>query len=105
MADLGRIPGLLAVVDRNALARYCETWVQWRQAMEVVADDGRTIEGSRGTVPNPEVAIAQKFAVQLEKLEHDFGMNPAARAGITVSPKSKRDDDDKRDKGRFFRPG
>jgi len=90
--------GLLAIVDQNALARYCEIWVQWRKAMEFIDKNGQVYEGPGGTRPWPQVQIAHKGAAELSRLEQSFGLTPSARVGLTVT-KVK---DKKNSKDRFF---
>ena len=80
--------GLLTKVDRNALARYCTLWARWRAAEDHIRENGSLHKLPSGYVAtNPHVAIAGRLAVLLSKLEHDFGMTPAARTKIDVPPK------------------
>ena len=96
--------GVLQVVDANSLARYVETWVQWRQATQFIRDKGTTyaLKDENGQTKYlqqfPQVSIARNLAIQLTRLEDAFGMNPASRSRVeVVKPK-----DETNTKGRFF---
>jgi len=84
--------GVLAGIDGHALARYCQTWSQWREAQEFIAKNGWTYpardkEGNVMTVNRwPQVAIASDLADKLTRLEQQFGMTPSARTRLVVNP-------------------
>lgn len=90
--------GVLTTRDRNALSRYCQLWHRWRQAEEFIDTYGSTYtitkEDKQGrekvvnTKAHPQARLALALNTLLEKLEADFGMNPAARADI-LTPKDK----------------
>jgi len=97
--------GVLTRVDGNALARYCRLWSRWRRAEAFIDKHGelyplRDDQGQTKCVqPWPQVAIANKLAQQLARLEAEFGMTPAARSRLQVEqprPES--------DKSKYFRP-
>lgn len=84
--------GVLTLRDRNALARYCQIWHRWRQAEEFIDAYGSTYTITKAdkqgrekvvnTKAHPQARLALALSSLLEKLEADFGMNPAARADI-----------------------
>jgi P27 family predicted phage terminase small subunit len=82
---LMREMSLLTRADANVLARYCETFVQWRDAVKFLEKFGTTYPCKSGTgivkcfMPFPQVSIAQKLSAQLTKLERELGLTPAAR--------------------------
>jgi len=81
--------GVLTVIDGNALARYCATWVRWKDAERFLAENGPTCTGpdSDGvTKKYPENDIFDKLAVQLTTLEREFGLTPSARTRIRTEP-------------------
>lgn len=86
--------GVLARIDRDALARYCDTWAWWRRMRAFIDQKGETYllrddEGKPKYIQQlPQVAIAHKLATQLTRLEAEFGLTPAARSSIhlTVAP-------------------
>jgi len=86
--------------DREALARYCDTYEWWMATRHTLRDKADTypILNDAGEVKyiaqRPEVSIAHKLAVQLRQLEQDFGLNPSARTSLHVEG-IKEDADDK----------
>lgn len=77
--------GLLTVVDRAALAGYCQAYSRWRAAEERVRDGELTFTTQTGFVGvRPEVAIAQKSLALVRAFCHEFGLTPSARARMTV---------------------
>ena len=83
---------VLTNVDGNALARYCVLWVRWKQAELFIRQHGlayplRDEKGQLRCLQQfPQVAIANKLATQLTRLEQEFGMTPSARTRIHVEP-------------------
>lgn len=91
--------GLATEADRDALAGYCEAWQDFRDAMEAVAEYGAEIVGSKGNlVANPAVHRKQAAWARLNKLAGEFGLTPAARAGLHAVPQSTG-----ADKSKFFK--
>jgi P27 family predicted phage terminase small subunit len=78
------------VIDENALARYCSTWVRWKKAEEIVRKEGESypLLSAKGEIkclmPRPEATLLNKLSVLLLRLEQEFGMTPSARARINV---------------------
>ena len=99
--------GVLTRIDGNALARYCRLWVRWRKMEAFIQEKGemyplRNDDGQvKCFVQWPQVAISNKLAQQLTRLEQEFGMTPSARARIQVAPKQEAT----RGKARFFEAG
>lgn len=82
--ELDRV-GLLTIVDRAALAGYCQTWSRWRDAEMVLSAQGMTFETPNGYVQQrPEVSIAQKSLQLVAKFCTEFGLTPSARSRLTV---------------------
>ena len=84
------VMGVLTRIDRNALARYCRTWARWRKAEAFIDKHGEMypLKDEAGQ-PRcfqqwPQVAIANKLAQQLTRLEQEFGMTPASRTRIQL---------------------
>ena len=83
--------GVLSVVDGHALSRYCRLWSRWRKAEDFIDDHGDMypLKDEAGRTKCfqqwPQVAIAHKLALQLTRLEQEFGMTPSARTRIPVS--------------------
>jgi len=82
---------ILTRADRQALARYCQTWSRWRKAEMFIQKYGESypLKDDQGRVkcfmPWPQVAIAHKLAQTLARLEQEFGMTPSARTRIDVN--------------------
>lgn len=81
---------VLAKIDREALARYCQLWMRWREVERFIAKEGSTYEmltkdgESCGPRPYPQVKIASDLASHLSRLEREFGLTPASRASVEV---------------------
>ena len=99
--------GILTRVDGNALARYCRLWSRWRKAegfidkhgeMYPLKDDGGQVKYFQQW---PQVAVAHKLAMQLTRLEQEFGMTPSARTRIQVNAGQEQPSG----KSRFFDAG
>jgi len=84
--------GVLTRIDGHALARYCRLWSRWRQAEDFLTKHGEMypLKDDDGKPkcfqPWPQVAIANKLAQQLTRLEQEFGMTPSARSRIQLHP-------------------
>lgn len=90
--------GLLTSADADALAAYCEAWQDFRGALEVIENQGAEIFGSKGNlVANPAVHRKQSAFARMNKLAGEFGLTPAARAGLHAVPQK-----DAADKSKFF---
>lgn len=82
--------GVLARCDRNALARYCQTFAKWRECEEWLMQNGSVFpikDGSGqpvGLGEFPQVARAMRLGEQLLRLEKQFGLTPSARAGLAI---------------------
>lgn len=82
----------LGTVDVTLLARYCQAYARWRVAEADIDERGDILvfendeKGQRWEKQNPSVAIAQKWADQMEKCATKFGISPDARRGW-VEPK------------------
>ncbi len=93
LVPLLRSVGLLTQADVGPLARYVDCWAWWRRCREVIERDGDTVvvRDDAGRVKwaqqRPEVGIVSKLAQQMHRLEAEFGLTPAARSTIHVSPK------------------
>ena len=81
--------GVIQQIDGNALARYCRLWTRWR-IVEGLDRSGGGICTDTGE--------ANKLAIQLTKLEAEFGMTPASRSRVIAMPKTKTSKKD-----RFFK--
>jgi P27 family predicted phage terminase small subunit len=86
--------GLLTIVDRAALAGYCQAYARWRQAEEVLSREGTTYETPTGHLrARPEVAIAQRCLGLVRAFCSEFGLTPSARGRMSVGPMPESDED------------
>jgi P27 family predicted phage terminase small subunit len=91
--------GVAGEIDRNALARYCQLFVRWKELEQYIAEKGTVypVKNKDGVTVDmkelPHVARASKLADQLLKLEQQFGMTPAARAALASSSDSSESDE------------
>jgi P27 family predicted phage terminase small subunit len=84
--------GLLTVVDRGALARYCQAWGRMVQAEKAIDEKGSTFETANGYPQiRPEVTIAQKYSALCARICVEFGFTPSARGRLTI-PGQKEED-------------
>ena len=82
--------GVLTVVDGEALASFCQTYVRWQAAEEFLARHGDvySIRDEQGRVKYmqqfPQVSIARNLVLILKSFYQEFGMTPASRARIEL---------------------
>ena len=78
---------LLTVVDRAALAAYCQAWGRWVEAEESIKKHGVLVKSPQGfPMQSPYLAIANKAMEQMQRMLVEFGMTPSSRSRIHVSP-------------------
>lgn len=90
---------VLTKIDANALARYCRTWSRWRTAEAFIEKNGEMypLKDESGKIKYmqqwPQVAILHNLALQLTRLEQEFGMTPSARprAARRAASRTRRD--------------
>jgi P27 family predicted phage terminase small subunit len=88
--------GVIGRMDSHTLGRYCTIFCEWRKAVEFVQRHGQTIstKGPKDRLTIrllPQVRLMIALGEQLLRLEHEFGMTPAARAsfGLALGSKNK----------------
>jgi P27 family predicted phage terminase small subunit len=83
--------GTLAGSDGAAIGRYCVLLVRWIEASKFLAKYGETYpyKDDQGRVKGwaqfPQVATVNKLSVLVLRLEQEFGLTPASRAGLCVN--------------------
>ena len=91
---------VLTKVDRNALARYVETWTRWRRCAQFIEKHGESypVKDSKDRVLGfkafPQAKLSLELSAQLSRLEQQFGMTPAARTRIEMIDDTDATDDD-----------
>ena len=77
--------GLLAKVDRAALAAYCQAWADWVRAHEELAKGTMITFTDKGyPVLNPWWSVATTASKQIKSYLVEFGLSPAARSRLQV---------------------
>jgi len=81
---------VLTVADGLMISRYCELWVDWRDANSWIRQHGTTypLKNADGTVKYhvqlPQVSIRNNVGRELRAIECEFGLSPSARTRINV---------------------
>jgi P27 family predicted phage terminase small subunit len=87
--------GVLSVIDRGALAAYCDAYAQWLAAsrgIKQLAERGDPFGGllSKTTngniIQNPLVGIRSKARSDMVRFAAEFGMTPSGRSRVQVDP-------------------
>ena len=77
--------GVLADIDRAALAAYCVAYGRWQQAERLLADSELVLTtAKRGTVTNPLLRVATRAQADMVRYAAEFGMSPASRSRVRV---------------------
>ena len=85
--------GLLAKVDRSALALYCESYARWIEAITATQKYGTVIKSPNGfPIQSPYIAIANKAGEQVRLMLAEFGMTPAARSRVHTVDSREREE-------------
>lgn len=85
--------GLLTPLDRGPFAALCQCWARWRQAEEVLAEEGMSMPGHRGVLrKHPLTSVAAQYQAALKVWCQEFGLTPAGRSRISVDRKPESDD-------------
>ena len=93
------IPGLARAPDGMALGLLCQSLADYLRARTVVADDGRYIPGSTGSlVPHPALVEMNRAYARLAKQCALFGLSPSDRIGLRGDQRQP----SKSGKGEFF---
>ncbi len=82
--------GVITMADRKALTAYCRAWSRWREAEEFIQTHGsvHVIKSDDGKPKYlqqvPQVAIANRLLLIMNRYQQEFGLTPAARSRIQV---------------------
>ncbi len=100
--------GVLTELDGNALTRYCDAFIRWRDAAAFLDKNGTyyPVRDENGRLKHlrqfPQVLQYNSFNRALLSLEQEFGMTPSSRSRINAPTENIRDDTSKE---RFFKSG
>jgi len=76
---------LIALIDRAAIAAYCQSYGRWIEAEQKLAETSLVIKTKSGNViENPYYSIAKRERELMHKFLIEFGMTPAARTRLNV---------------------
>lgn len=77
--------GLLAQIDRAALAAYCQLYARWWEAEREIKVHGLTQITETGYVAQrPEVGISANALKQMRAYLAEFGLTPSSRSRIDL---------------------
>lgn len=83
--ELARI-GVLANVDREMFAVWCEARADWLWAQDTLKKQGKVIKTPNGHLQaHPALTIKRQSADLMRKLGAEFGLTPSARTKIEVA--------------------
>ena len=81
--------GLLATVDRAALANYCASWAEWVEYQEGVTKYGAVLpvtkDGATTLTVSPYVRLASEARDRMMRAAGQFGFSPASRVGLKAA--------------------
>jgi len=94
--ELSRL-GLLTLVDRSALASYCQWWARYIEYDKVLTEKGSVmqIETNAGGIyeqQRPEFSLAIKSFEKAMSLSARFGFDPSSRSRIMVPQRTGADE-------------
>lgn len=93
--------GLLTEIDGTSFEAYCVAYAQWKESNLILREKGLTFVTPNGyEQQRPEVSIANNAVKIMRAFISDFGMSPAARARMSVSPEGGAADDEEEE---FFK--
>lgn len=89
--ELDRL-GLLTLVDRGALAAYCQAWAEFQIATELLDRDGRTcVAGTGGLKMHPAVQMQRSAWKAIHSFAALFGLDPSSRSRMRLPEKPEND--------------
>lgn len=93
-----RSMNILSLADTSALSMYCQTFSQWRQAVDMCAkygswNVGKDSKGNPITTRNEWDRIREKSADSCRRWLIEFGLTPSSRTRLQVTEEVKDDFD------------
>ena len=86
IAPLLKNAGLLTLIDRAALAAYCQLWSRWSSAENNILTNGVIIPAPSGyPIVNPALSIANSSMKLMVKFLGEFGMSPSSRTRVSIA--------------------
>ena len=88
--------GLLAKIDRAALAGYCQSYARWVKAEKEIAKTSEVVKAPSGyPIQNPWLPVANKALKQVESFIKEFGLSPSARTRVEIEKPEEEDELDR----------
>ena len=83
--------GLLAEVDRAALAAYCQSYATWWRMERDIEENGDVQINARSGLESarPQVAMRDKALDTMRRLLAEFGLTPSSRTRVSAAEKPK----------------
>lgn len=80
---------LLTNIDIDALALYCDAYVNYIECTRIIAKEGLMVEytnkaAETNKVPHPLLTKKKQLAEQMKALAMEFGLTPASRAKLAI---------------------
>jgi P27 family predicted phage terminase small subunit len=75
--------GLISETERGALIALCQQWSRYVAAQIKVRSEGMVIEGDKGPIVSPYIAVADKALTHCLKLWVELGLTPSGRSRMT----------------------
>ena len=77
------------MLDRAALALYCQAWSRWVRASGEIEENGEVLKSKDGNpVQSPWVSLRNGAARDMHKFLAEFGMSPSSRTRVTATRKT-----------------
>jgi P27 family predicted phage terminase small subunit len=85
--------GVIARVDRAALAVYCTAYKDYVDAENIIKEQGAVIMSDKGGMyQNPWMGIKKRSMDQMVKFASEFGMTPSSRSRVKVETPSEEEE-------------
>ena len=82
--------GVLAVTDLHNLEIFCRTYKRWREAEDIIEQDGIVVFSPTGAhMKKPACTAANEALSQLDKFGGNLGLAPASRSRL-IGPKGSK---------------
>lgn len=78
--------GLISDAERSALIAMCQQWARYVTAHNTIRKRGMVIEGDKGPMISPYIAIADKALTHCQKLWIELGLTPSGRSRLHALP-------------------
>lgn len=77
--------GVLARVDANALALYCDAHAVYIEAKKDIAENGfNAVTGTGSIIQRPSVGVFHRCRTDMLRILTEFGMTPSSRTKVSV---------------------